>query len=169
MMMATGYRGFYLQRVERTELWNVTKNNGKAGSFAGYDVLHSSVDWNTALMLVDVLSTEPVVPSLICKLCGHRELLTWSHNKELKEHQMCFTCNFWREVTSDPDRLYIEEADGIHAYLICEESATSMFRGFGGRGFTVEMLDGSVVKTTNLWSQGVMPELWKRPPNARFL
>jgi len=45
------------------------------------------------------------------------------------------------------------------------------FRGFSGRRFDIEFLDGRTVTTRNLWDHGVIPPKWRErwPDNARFV
>lgn len=56
-------------------------------------------------------------------------------------------------------------------FLIEPESSDFPMRGFGGGRFLIHFKDGRLVETTNLWSQGKIPEeLRKRiPDNAEFL
>lgn len=58
--------------------------------------------------------------------------------------------------------------DGEH-YRIGAGKTT--FRGFGGRRFDIEFLDGRKVTTRDLWHQGVIPPKWRErfPDNARFV
>src|SRR5205823_2378018 len=44
------------------------------------------------------------------------------------------------------------------------------FRGFGGTRFVIEMFDGTRFVTTNLWTQGEIPDRFRHllPDNARF-
>jgi hypothetical protein len=44
------------------------------------------------------------------------------------------------------------------------------FRGFGGRRFIIEMEDGTIHVTTNLWCQGGIPEIFRSelPNNSVF-
>jgi hypothetical protein len=44
-------------------------------------------------------------------------------------------------------------------------------RGFGGREFVIELDDGQIIRTTNLWYQGpIPPAYWDRlPNNAKFV
>ncbi|MEV0556320.1 hypothetical protein AB0I27_23060 [Streptomyces sp. NPDC050597] len=45
------------------------------------------------------------------------------------------------------------------------------FKGFGGRRFAIEFLDGRRIVTHDLWHQGVVPPKWREryPNNARFV
>ena len=46
----------------------------------------------------------------------------------------------------------------------------SGFRGFGGRRFDIDLLDGRTVATTNLWEAKIVPPKWRErwPDTARF-
>lgn len=48
--------------------------------------------------------------------------------------------------------------------------SSSGFRGFCGRRFDIEFLDGRTVTTTNLWKAGIVPPKWRErwPDTARF-
>jgi hypothetical protein len=60
--------------------------------------------------------------------------------------------------------------DGEH-YLICDETASAVMRGFGGHPFGIEFFDGRRVTTRNLWHQGTVPPQYRDryPDNARFV
>lgn len=62
-------------------------------------------------------------------------------------------------------RLLIAHVDKEVKYVVCnnrhyiigDEDEKSLARGFGGRKFRITFFDGTVVHTTNLWSQGLIP------------
>lgn len=108
-----------------------------------------------------------------CKICGAEETPgIFSNEKELEEHQMCFKCNFWREMLEEdkyrPDHT-VCMINGTH-YVIGSES-NSVFRGFGGAKFEIQFNDGTRITTTNLWCQGNPSKEWidKFPNNAKFV
>jgi hypothetical protein len=75
---------------------------------------------------------------------------------------------FWWEkiqIKNDPRTARI---NGTH-YLIGREE--DKFKGFGGQTFYIQFFDGRLVKTTNLWCQGEIPEVMRMvlPDNARFV
>jgi hypothetical protein len=39
-----------------------------------------------------------------------------------------------------------------------ENEDTEHYRGFAGRRFVIRFHDGRIVETTNLWSNGIIPE-----------
>lgn len=88
-------------------------------------------------------------------------------------NNFCHSCNFWMELYErDKTDRYCIVINGTH-YVIAEESPTSLssFRGFGGQRFNIQRLNGEIIHTTNLWSQGRIPYrfLDKFPNNAVFL
>ena len=110
-----------------------------------------------------------------CRICGE-EFDSSPYYKNIKdamdEHQMCFSCNFWREKVGQdalqpPHKVAI--IDGVH-YYIDDENIVSKFRGFDGNKFVIHFNDGTKVTTTNLWCQGDIPSEWKQhfPDNAKF-
>ena len=95
-----------------------------------------------------------------CKICGQWEANDqWNdeYTKLLDEHQMCFTCNHWRQQHEwDKERGDHNWAvvDGHHYVLEPSAPAESPFKGFGGHKVTVKFKDGTVVECDNLWHQG---------------
>lgn len=110
-----------------------------------------------------------------CKICGVEENpsnFVKDCRDSLIKHQMCFSCNFWRERLEEDSKLPPHTAcmiDGTH-YIIGDENNKSAFRGFDGHRFQIEFNDGTKVITTNLWCQGEPKGYWKDkfPDNARF-
>lgn len=108
-----------------------------------------------------------------CKICGKEEDPShWINEKDMVEHKMCFSCNFWREILEDDEKCpphTVCMIDGTH-YRIRPDDPESHFQGFGGAEFQIEFNDGCKVITHNLWCQGEPPEHWKDkfPDNARF-
>ena len=110
-----------------------------------------------------------------CKVCGD---IVDSDNfmsdiaKNMETHQMCFHCNFWRDMLEKdakrPSHTWCM-IDGTH-YVIEPDDPGSYFQGFGGAKFQIEFNDGHKVITHNLWCQGEPPKEWidKFPNNARF-
>jgi hypothetical protein len=117
---------------------------------------------------------------LICTICGNTDQLCWNEGvcATLTKHQMCFSCNFWREyVERDASELAGRSAviDGVH-YVVCEEPSAERRRnptllGFGGVKTVIRFKDGREVTSHNLWCQGRIPPLWrdKFPDNAEFV
>lgn len=109
-----------------------------------------------------------------CKICGKEEDPSdWINHKEIEEHQMCFSCNFWRDMSErdlkrKPHTWCV--IDGTH-YVIEPDNPNSHFQGFGGAEFHIRFKDGHGVITHNLWCQGEPKGYWKEkfPNNARFV
>ena len=79
---------------------------------------------------------------------------------------------YWENILKD-DALRPEHSVAIidgHHYVIEDENSVDPLRGFGGDKFTITFNDGKVVITTNLWSQGKIPEDYVNlfPNNADF-
>ena len=111
-----------------------------------------------------------------CKTCGSPiESNHYIDGNVMEEHQMCFYCNFWREMLEEDSKRSPHTAcmiDGTHYVIGPEDSEETYFRGFGGRKFTIEFNDGTIVTTTNLWCQGEPEDdYWKEkfPNNAKFV
>ena len=110
-----------------------------------------------------------------CKICGKEvdaEHYVFDVKEAMLEHQMCFGCNFWRELLEEDKQLPPHVScmiNGTH-YRICDENSKS-HKGFGGREFHIKFNDGTIVTTTNLWCQGEPSKEWidKFPDNAIFL
>ena len=109
----------------------------------------------------------------ICKICGKEEDPShWINGNEMREHQMCFSCNFWRDMLEKdykrPPHTYCM-IDGTH-YVIEPDKPNTFFKGFGGAEFQIEFFDGTRIVTHNLWCQGEPNEQWRQlfPDNARF-
>lgn len=109
-----------------------------------------------------------------CKICGKEETPSnYINQKDMEENQLCFTCNFWKEMLEkdakrDPHTWCM--IDGTHYVIEPEDDPETYFRGFGGARFQIEFNDGTKVVTTNLWCQGEPKDYWREkfPDNARF-
>jgi hypothetical protein len=111
-----------------------------------------------------------------CKICGSpidAENYISDVREAMLKHQMCFSCNFWRnrleeDATLPPHTWCM--INGTH-YIVGNEDSKSYFRGFGGREFHIKFNDGTIVTTTNLWCQGEPEGYWRKkfPDNAVFL
>ena len=90
-------------------------------------------------------------------------------SEEMTQKCLCFDCNFWTEHVQrdrNENKDVFVVANGKH-YII-DESPNPYFKGYGGAKWTIRFNDGRVVKTDNLWFQGLIPELFrdKLPDNA---
>lgn len=113
-----------------------------------------------------------------CQICGADEALHWDPQTEaqLRAHQMCFRCNFWREkvewrAANNPKAAVIH---GRH-FMVEPAVKTELHKrelGYGGQPFTIRFHDGRVERTNNLWHQGTIPNGYWRdrlPDNAEFV
>ena len=101
-----------------------------------------------------------------CRICGVLED-KYCHIDVIIERQLCHTCNFWQthiEHKDDPECIRAG-----HKHYRVYPDKNSGFKGFGGHTFTIEMLDGRIITTSNLWQQGEIPErFWEQlPDNAK--
>lgn len=109
-----------------------------------------------------------------CKICNKEEdPENWINGDSMAEHQLCFSCEFWRtqhelDVNERGEHNWAV-IDGCH-YVI-DPDTDSYFQGFGGHEFHIQFNDGTIKVTKNLWHQGEIPEEWKSvfPDNAKFL
>lgn len=108
----------------------------------------------------------------LCVICGKEETPSrWTSDlaARLVEHQNCFSCSFWLDHASRKDNPCSVRINGRH-YFIGDEGYTGRFRGFRGRKFLINFIDGRKVTTTNLWPQGTIPDHFRNllPDNASF-
>ena len=106
-----------------------------------------------------------------CIECGAQLTFEWADEfmTQIRLRRMCFTCNFWQEKVEWTDGIRIE---GTHYHASSEDvPQRTIFRGFGGSPHYIEMFDGRLIESRNLWCQGAVPHNWKErlPDNARFL
>lgn len=108
-----------------------------------------------------------------CCHCGKAEELRWMDhvNQRLRDLQECFSCNHFLSLHRDPVQTSFFRINGVH-YSAEPGIKSGGMRGFGGRKFTIETLDGRRKFTTNdVWCQGTIPEHLRSimPDNARFV
>ena len=117
-----------------------------------------------------------------CKICGkpavtpETEFLFFSKNSKedeeatiMRKEGVCFFCAYWiRQHRQDMSGRTFAIVNGSH-YVLCERS--SLFNGFDGKKYTIRFKDGKVVECNNLWSQGEIPEQFRKdmPDNAEFV
>lgn len=106
-----------------------------------------------------------------CEVCG--EPGTPYHTDDGKGTEVrcheCFLDDFWRRKLACKDDPKTARIDGSH-YFLGKEKEPGRWNGFGGRWSTIRFNDGRIVKTCDLWTQGVIPEKWREqlPDNAKF-
>ena len=93
-----------------------------------------------------------------CKICGKKQRLIYCSDvcKQLVEKGLCFDCYHWSTVTSEECILIEGES-----YMVGPENVKGI-KGFGGRRFKIKLETGQIIETTNLWTQGTVPEYWKK-------
>lgn len=103
-----------------------------------------------------------------CQSCGGLIKANYYGKEELIERRLCFTCNYWFNITLERAKHVI--IDGV-CYSIAPDDNSGAMQGFGGREFKIQFLDDDrVVITHNLWFQGPVPKQFreKLPNTARF-
>jgi hypothetical protein len=102
---------------------------------------------------------EEIPKSIRCRLCGRIELQWCRNGKEVPD--LCSHDDFWMDwqkkaaASSATSPYFI--ADG-RAYCIDNEFPRSeWFRGFAGAAFVIQMHDGRRFYSTNVWTQGDVP------------
>lgn len=107
-----------------------------------------------------------------CKCCGNKIDFHYGKGLEnkLKLLRICFTCDFWIEKFETLNSINVARINNNH-YTIGREQDDGGFRGHAGRKFIIKFDDGEVIKTTNLWHQGEIPERFRKylPNNATFV
>ena len=99
-----------------------------------------------------------------CKVCGKE--MSFSGFREPICSDECFIRDFWNEAL-DESAIIIDGTcyhDGG-----AKPKGRDDYLGFGGRQFTIEKTDGTVIITNNLWFNGKIPEEFKTEDNARFI
>lgn len=110
----------------------------------------------------------------LCKSCGSIFGTNYHEiGKDLREKNLCFTCNFWEGIIQDFNKSEKHiVVDGVKYTIGPEKTPEFGFRGYGGSLFIIKFLNSDrVTKTTNLWCQGDVPERFRErlPDNAKFI
>lgn len=104
---------------------------------------------------------------MTCKECNSNIRLSYGNlNTELETNQVCIDCHFWTNVLNSRKKIVISGK----CYHI-DPNEKSEYKGFDGRRFKIQFLDGTLIETTNLWHNGTVPEhfLGRFPDNAKFV
>lgn len=101
-----------------------------------------------------------------CEVCG-KEIEKSKYTNKLLCSDKCFTTNFWNDIATHKDEYLIIKGS---SYYVADENATGPFRGFGGRLSKIKKYSGEIITTTNLWTQGNIPEEFREkiPDNAEW-
>ena len=91
----------------------------------------------------------------ICPFCGKSFVKEFSDDAYYGKH--CYECSYWLKKVHLPEKYRQKQAivNGEH-FMIGDEGPT-VFRGMGGRRYTILFNDGRLVDTRNLWHQGTIP------------
>lgn len=89
-----------------------------------------------------------------CSICG-KETNTFMYANNICSND-CFSKYFWTKVLDDKAIII----DG-YCYHIGKES--------NGKKYTILFNDGIKMTTSNLWSNGKIPEKFMKPDNAKFI
>lgn len=106
-----------------------------------------------------------------CQCCG--KTYTKSLDPEVYLGANCFDCSFWLERAQWMKEMEYRQVmvNGHHYMIGIDDSNDFSPKGFGGRQFIIQFFDGRIIKTNNLWSQGTIPDRFRKmlPDNAVFL
>jgi hypothetical protein len=104
---------------------------------------------------------------LKCNECGtvgySTGYMDGSTKRTMDEQGVCFNCAFWINQSNRKDQVVI---DGL-MYWIGKGGGG----GMAGRSFDIQMDDGRLIETNDLWHQGTIPYHFKErmPDNATFM
>lgn len=113
----------------------------------------------------------------LCKICDkpieYKLIYRYLNGFDSEEPTLCEECDFWdnqRIADENYRKGRVVVADNKH-YVIGDENSTDTFRGFGGAKVTIKFKDGRIVKSSNLWYQGDIPEFFRNvmPDNAEII
>ena len=97
-----------------------------------------------------------------CIICGKNIEKSKYTNATLCSAE-CFMQLYWKEALDDKALII----DGECYHVAPEKNHGA--RGFGGREFTIQKANGEIIKTSNLWRQGKIPDYAYRQDNAKFV
>ena len=106
-----------------------------------------------------------------CEICG-KEIERSSYNSGIICSNDCFTEHFWlsiiREFIEDPKTFAIIDGE---SYRIEDENVPPSCKGFYGAPHTIKYSDGRIIHTTNLWTNGTIPNKYRivLKDNAAFI
>lgn len=138
----------------------IRKNPGWNSRLGGFDSIEQMIE-------------KLQIPKEPCKFCGEKYFSTdfGEIGDELKEKNICFTCNHW-DSNNNMEGLQRIIVKGSKYSVGPELPPHQRFAGHGGRLFKIKFLDtGEVIETRNLWCQGEISKAWleKMPDNAEFI
>ena len=98
-----------------------------------------------------------------CIICG-KTIERQIYNKPICSEE-CFVVDFWNEVLDD-DAIIV---DGACYHDGGRKDSNTTWLGFGGREWKIQMNDGRIIETNNLWHNGKVPLERKVKDNAKFI
>ena len=100
-----------------------------------------------------------------CVICG-KEIEKSMYSHKVICSSECFSVDFWNETLDDTAII----VDGVcyHDGGMKHNEYTG-FLGHAGRYFKIEMTDGRIIETNNLWYNGEVPKERNIDDNARFI
>lgn len=101
-----------------------------------------------------------------CEICG-KEIEKSAYSNAILCSSDCHTDHYWLERVNNQHSPTQVVINGNMYQIVSEDSC---FKGFDGRRFFIEFFDGRKVTTTNLWSNGTIPDKYRGriPDNARW-
>lgn len=110
------------------------------------------------------------IPEQPCKICGSYYANHYSH-KDLSIEGLCFSCDHWDERAKIQHTKIVVDGTMYSDGGKVDKATTRGFLGFGGADWKIEMFDGRIIETNNLWCSGNIPERFKDriPDNAKFI
>ena len=103
---------------------------------------------------------------LTCVVCGKKfkkgSQPYYGYGNDISCSEECFHKKFWI------DALKTGIVINGTCYQIADEHAKG-FRGFDGRPFKIQLDNGDIYYTTNLWYNGKIPKEYYKGDNARFI
>lgn len=121
----------------------------------------------------DELRKKSGIPDKPCIICNSPFSTTYNEpcRTNLLKSNMCFSCDFWNNIISKKDKKLIMGGVVYVDSGMVDLSKTGGFIGHGGREFTIEKNDGTIITTNNLWCNGAVPARFKHllPDNAKSI
>jgi hypothetical protein len=107
---------------------------------------------------------------ITCKLCGQEDNCKWLEpvRSRMISKQHCFYCNHWDEIAERFEAG--EQFVFVEGKSYMDGGNKSSLKGFGGRKFIIKFFNGTILESTNLWTQGIIPERFRTrlKDNAEF-
>lgn len=109
-----------------------------------------------------------------CSKCGKpiEDRVVSRYIKSNEKPQLCEECEFFYNLMRvDAEGWNIVAiANGKH-YIVGDEGVSECLKGFSGAKVTIKFSDGRIIKSSNLWYQGDIPEVFKKemPDNAELV